>query len=115
MIQCLITVKITVSGVTTSAATQLLLLLHFCTANGSLVFTSTIASTELKVFMSYTVHATVSHINQPHISLRMVGKSSSLQSVKMEIMQRLQRHFMMSGLRIDWAKEDFVSANSGRF
>ena len=52
---------------------------------------------------------------QPHISLKMVGKSSSLQSVKMEIMQRLQRHFMISGLRIDWVKEEFVSARTGRF
>ncbi|KAG5184545.1 NifU-like domain-containing protein [Tribonema minus] len=49
---------------------------------------------------------------QPHIALKMTGKSSSLQSVKMEIMQRLQRHFMLSGLRIDWAKDD---APAGRF
>eukprot|EP00611_Tribonema_gayanum_P029078 TRINITY_DN7680_c0_g2_i3.p1 TRINITY_DN7680_c0_g2~~TRINITY_DN7680_c0_g2_i3.p1 ORF type:complete len:251 (+),score=87.24 TRINITY_DN7680_c0_g2_i3:153-905(+) len=42
---------------------------------------------------------------QPRIALRMTGKSSALQSVRMEIMQRLQRHFTVPGLRIDWAKE----------
>lgn len=55
---------------------------------------------------------------QPHISLKMTGKSSSLQSVKMEIMQRLQRNFMMSGLRIDWVKDENAPAgggNRGRF
>mmetsp|Transcript_7794 Transcript_7794/g.11763 ORF Transcript_7794/g.11763 Transcript_7794/m.11763 type:complete len:220 (-) Transcript_7794:9-668(-) len=45
---------------------------------------------------------------QPSIMLKMTGKSSSLQSVKMEIMQRIQRHFMISGLRIDWKKESRI-------
>jgi len=39
---------------------------------------------------------------QPQITLRMEGASSSIQSVKLEIMQRIQRHFMTSGLRIEW-------------
>jgi Fe-S cluster biogenesis protein NfuA len=39
---------------------------------------------------------------QPTIVLRMDGESVSLQSVKMEIMQRLQRNFMAPGLRIEW-------------
>lgn len=38
---------------------------------------------------------------QPSISLKMEGKSAALQSVKVEIMQRIQRHFMQS-LKIDW-------------
>uniref|UniRef100_A0A7S2DPW5 NIF system FeS cluster assembly NifU C-terminal domain-containing protein n=1 Tax=Octactis speculum TaxID=3111310 RepID=A0A7S2DPW5_9STRA len=41
---------------------------------------------------------------QPLLVLKMTGASSSIQSVKLEIMQRLQRHFMLSGLRIDWEK-----------
>lgn len=40
---------------------------------------------------------------QPHLVLRLDGTSATIQSVKMEIMQRVQRHFMLSGLRIDWA------------
>lgn len=40
---------------------------------------------------------------QPCITLRMEGSSASLNSVKLEIAQRLQRHFMMSGLRVEWA------------
>jgi hypothetical protein len=32
----------------------------------------------------------------------MQGNSASLNSVKLEIAQRLQRHFMMSGLQIQW-------------
>mmetsp|Transcript_8719 Transcript_8719/g.15809 ORF Transcript_8719/g.15809 Transcript_8719/m.15809 type:complete len:239 (-) Transcript_8719:1328-2044(-) len=40
---------------------------------------------------------------QPVITLRMAGASSSLNSVKLEIAQRLQRHFMMSGLQVAWA------------
>ena len=40
---------------------------------------------------------------QPTIVLKMSGASASLNSVKLEIAQRLQRHFMTSGLRIDWA------------
>jgi Fe-S cluster biogenesis protein NfuA len=38
---------------------------------------------------------------QPTIALKMEGSSAALQSVKLEIMQRIQRHFMTS-LRIDW-------------
>lgn len=41
---------------------------------------------------------------QPTIWLDMRGSSASLNSVKMEISQRLQRHFMMSGLRIEWVQ-----------
>jgi Fe-S cluster biogenesis protein NfuA len=39
---------------------------------------------------------------QPTIWLFMQGSSASLNSVKLEIAQRLQRHFMMSGLQIQW-------------
>jgi len=39
---------------------------------------------------------------QPAIILKMGGKSAALRSVKTEIMQRLQRNFMIPGLRIDW-------------
>lgn len=39
---------------------------------------------------------------QPTIWLEMTGSSASLNSVKLEIAQRLQRHFMMSGLQIQW-------------
>jgi len=39
---------------------------------------------------------------QPTIYLDMQGSSASLNSVKLEIAQRLQRHFMMPGLRIEW-------------
>jgi lysyl-tRNA synthetase class 2 len=39
---------------------------------------------------------------QPTIWLNMQGSSASLNSVKLEIAQRLQRHFMMAGLRIEW-------------
>lgn len=38
---------------------------------------------------------------QPVVTLKMEGSAASLQSVKLEIMQRIQRHFMMS-LRIEW-------------
>lgn len=38
---------------------------------------------------------------QPIITLKMDGTAASLQSVKIEIMQRIQRHFMTS-LKIDW-------------
>ena len=38
---------------------------------------------------------------QPVITLKMDGTAASLQSVKIEIMQRIQRHFMTS-LKIDW-------------
>ena len=39
---------------------------------------------------------------QPTIWLDMQGKSASLSSVKLEIAQRLQRHFMQPGLRVEW-------------
>jgi Fe-S cluster biogenesis protein NfuA len=39
---------------------------------------------------------------QPTIWLHMQGTSASLNSVKLEIAQRLQRHFMMAGLRVEW-------------
>mmetsp|Transcript_23385 Transcript_23385/g.50636 ORF Transcript_23385/g.50636 Transcript_23385/m.50636 type:complete len:257 (+) Transcript_23385:1458-2228(+) len=42
---------------------------------------------------------------QPTITLKMAGGAASLNSVKLEIAQRLQRHFMMSGLRIEWAAD----------
>lgn len=42
---------------------------------------------------------------QPNIVLEMSGSSASLNSVKLEIAQRLQRHFMMSGLQIHWKDE----------
>ena len=38
---------------------------------------------------------------QPCITLKMDGSATSLQSVKVEIMQRIQRHFLQS-LRIEW-------------
>jgi lysyl-tRNA synthetase class 2 len=40
---------------------------------------------------------------QPTIWLRMEGASATLNSVKLEIAQRLQRHFMVAGLRVEWA------------
>lgn len=39
---------------------------------------------------------------QPTIWLDMQGSSASLNSVKLEIAQRLQRHFMTAGLRVEW-------------
>jgi len=42
---------------------------------------------------------------QPTIWLHMTGNSASLNSVKLEIAQRLQRHFMLSGLQIQWVGE----------
>jgi len=41
---------------------------------------------------------------QPCIWLDMQGSSASLNSVKLEIAQRLQRHFMMAGLRVEWVQ-----------
>ena len=38
---------------------------------------------------------------QPVVMLKMEGSAAALQSVKIEIMQRVQRHFMQ-GLRIEW-------------
>merc|ERR1711957_189582 len=40
---------------------------------------------------------------QPVILLKMGGASASLNSVKLEISQRLQKHFMMAGLRVEWS------------
>jgi len=42
---------------------------------------------------------------QPTIWLQMSGNSASLNSVKLEIAQRLQRHFMMAGLQVQWKDE----------
>lgn len=39
---------------------------------------------------------------QPTIWLQMKGSSASLNSVKLEIAQRLQRHFMVAGLHVEW-------------
>ena len=41
---------------------------------------------------------------QPVINLKMGGSSASLNSVKLEISQRLQRHFMLAGLRVEWVE-----------
>jgi lysyl-tRNA synthetase class 2 len=38
---------------------------------------------------------------QPTVSLRMEGSAASLQSVKIEIMQRIQRHFV-SNIKVEW-------------
>jgi len=43
---------------------------------------------------------------QPTIWLNMQGASSSLNSVKLEIAQRLQRHFMIAGLYVEWVGDD---------
>mmetsp|Transcript_42181 Transcript_42181/g.101863 ORF Transcript_42181/g.101863 Transcript_42181/m.101863 type:complete len:280 (-) Transcript_42181:4856-5695(-) len=43
---------------------------------------------------------------QPSVWLEMKGSSASLNSVKLEIAQRLQRHFMMAGLQIQWKEEN---------
>lgn len=43
---------------------------------------------------------------QPIIWLDMQGSAASLNSVKMEIAQRLQRHFMLSGLQVQWKGEE---------
>jgi Fe-S cluster biogenesis protein NfuA len=40
---------------------------------------------------------------QPVITLKMEGTSASLNSVKLEIAQRLQRHFMIAGMQIQWS------------
>jgi lysyl-tRNA synthetase class 2 len=39
---------------------------------------------------------------QPTVILKLEGKSASLFSVKNEISQRIHRHFMASGLRVEW-------------
>lgn len=39
---------------------------------------------------------------QPTIWLKMEGSSASLNSVKLEIAQRLLRHFMVAGLQVQW-------------
>jgi Fe-S cluster biogenesis protein NfuA len=46
---------------------------------------------------------------QPSIWLKMEGSSASLSSVKLEIAQRLQRHFMMSGLKVEWVDTETKS------
>uniref|UniRef100_A0A7S1G1H4 NIF system FeS cluster assembly NifU C-terminal domain-containing protein n=1 Tax=Corethron hystrix TaxID=216773 RepID=A0A7S1G1H4_9STRA len=51
---------------------------------------------------------------QPVITLEMTGASASLNSVKLEIEQRIQRHFMMSGLRITWAGASAKGGNAKR-
>ena len=38
---------------------------------------------------------------QATVALRMEGTAASLQSVKMEIMQRIQRHFV-TGVKVEW-------------
>lgn len=40
---------------------------------------------------------------QPTVSLKMEGSSAALQSVKIEIMQRIQRHFLQA-VRVDWVQ-----------
>jgi lysyl-tRNA synthetase class 2 len=40
---------------------------------------------------------------QPIVALKMEGTALALQSVKLEIMQRIQRHFLRS-LKIDWVE-----------
>lgn len=40
---------------------------------------------------------------QPTVALKMDGTAAALQSVKIEIMQRIQRHFAQS-LKIDWVQ-----------
>jgi Fe-S cluster biogenesis protein NfuA len=39
---------------------------------------------------------------QPTVTLRMEGASRSLNSVKVEIGARIQRHFILPGLRVNW-------------
>jgi len=39
---------------------------------------------------------------QPTVVLKMDGSSASLSSVKMEIVQRVQRHFMIPNLRVEY-------------
>ena len=43
---------------------------------------------------------------QPTVILRLEGKSASLNSVKQEISQRIHRHFMIAGLRVDWDDDE---------
>jgi len=43
---------------------------------------------------------------QPTIWLDMQGNSASLNSVKLEIAQRLQRHFMTPGLHVEWVGDN---------
>jgi Fe-S cluster biogenesis protein NfuA len=51
---------------------------------------------------------------QPTIFLEMKGSSASLNSVKLEIAQRLQKHFMVAGLRVEWIGGD-QQANGKRW
>jgi len=39
---------------------------------------------------------------QPTVLLKMEGASASLKSVKLEIQQRIQRHFVLPGLKVNW-------------
>ncbi len=43
-------------------------------------------------------------LGQPVVTLRMSGKAAALRSVKVEIAQRLQRHFENS-LRVEWEED----------
>ena len=39
---------------------------------------------------------------QPRLQLKMTGNASTLQSIRREIMDRINRQFMTPGLRIEW-------------
>jgi lysyl-tRNA synthetase class 2 len=39
---------------------------------------------------------------QPTVKLKMGGASASLRSVRLEIQQRVQRHFLMPSLKVAW-------------
>jgi lysyl-tRNA synthetase class 2 len=47
---------------------------------------------------------------QPQLVLRMTGSSASIQSIKLEIVQRVQRNFMSSGLRVEFDEAKAVKA-----
>ena len=49
---------------------------------------------------------------QPTIWLHMTGTSASLNSVKLEIAQRLQRHFMLAGLQVQWKEEEATTRSN---
>jgi len=44
---------------------------------------------------------------QPQLTLKMTGSSASIQSIKLEIMQRIQRSFLSSDLRIEFDCADY--------
>jgi Fe-S cluster biogenesis protein NfuA len=52
---------------------------------------------------------------QPTIFLEMKGNSASLNSVKLEIAQRLLKHFMMAGLRVEWIGGNQQTTNGKRW